>query len=158
VVAGSRRTNQLPEVIRVDETKFKVITTLRGVGKQVYDCVDGKYKFREPMAGLFTFRGLPAGIHGAPSAPSSPLWADFDGSRVVGDTTSPEFHSDPFGGPSNVNWLKVPAAATAGTGGVLSNVKFIQRIDTRGGAAPSTCGAPTVAVDYATNYVFWAPK
>jgi hypothetical protein len=48
--------------------------------------------------------------------------------------------------------------STAGTGGAFSNVEFVQRIDTRGGVAPKTCGAPTVAVDYATNYVFWAPK
>lgn len=66
-------------MIQVDETKFKVVETLRGVGKQVYDCVGGTYSFREPMAGLFTTRGLPAGIHGA-----GPFWADFDGSKVVG--------------------------------------------------------------------------
>jgi Protein of unknown function (DUF3455) len=46
------------------------------------------------------------------------------------------------------------------TTGVFNNVLFIQRIDTRGGVAPTgTCSAPTTAaVDYVANYVFWAPK
>ena len=41
---------------------------------------------------------------------------------------------------------------------MFSTVKFVQRIDTKGGVAPKTCTAPTIAVDYSTNYVFWAPK
>jgi Protein of unknown function (DUF3455) len=46
------------------------------------------------------------------------------------------------------------------TTGVFSNVTFIQRLDTRGGVAPTgPCTAPrTVAVDYSANYVFWAAK
>ncbi len=47
-------------------------------------------------------------------------------------------------------------AASTGTG-VFSNVNFIQRIDTRGGAS-ATMRRSTVAVDYTANYVFWAPK
>src|SRR5207342_310527 len=60
---------KLPAAIQVDEKQFKVVETLFGAGKQVYDCTSGTYKFREPMAGLFTLRGLPAGIHGA-----GPFW------------------------------------------------------------------------------------
>jgi Protein of unknown function (DUF3455) len=154
-IAASGRTgitpnSQLPELIRVDESKFKVVETLRGVGKQVYDCVGGTYVFREPIAGLVTLRLVPAGIHGA-----GPFWAGFDGSKVIGK--SPVSAPSPAG-PSNIPWLKVTAASTAGTGGVFSNVAFIQRTDTRGGVAPTTCGAPTVAVDYMTIYVFWAPR
>jgi Protein of unknown function (DUF3455) len=154
-IAASTRTGitpnaQLPEAIRVDESTYKVVETLRGVGKQVYDCVDGAYKFREPIAGLVSLRLAPAGIHGA-----GPFWASFDGSKVIG--TSPVSAPSPAG-PSNIAWLKVTAASTAGVGGVFSNVTFIQRTDTRGGAAPATCGAPTVAVDYTTIYVFWALK
>jgi Protein of unknown function (DUF3455) len=154
-VAASARTGitpnaQLPAAIQVDENAFKVVETLRGVGKQVYDCVDGAYKFREPIAGLVTLRLAPAGIHGA-----GPFWASFDGSKVIG--TSPVAVPSPAG-PTNITWLKVTAASTAGTGGVFSKVAFIQRTDTRGGVAPAGCGAPTVSVDYTTIYVFWAPK
>ncbi len=141
---------QLPEAIRVDETKFRVVATQRGVGKQVYDCKGTTFGFREPIAGLLNSRGVPTGIHGA-----GPFWADFDGSKVVG--TSPVSVPSPAG-PSNVAWLKVTAASTAGTG-VFGKVAFIQRVDTRGGVAPASCTEPaTASVDYVTNYVFWAPK
>jgi hypothetical protein len=64
------------------------------------------------------------------------------------------------GGAKNVPWLKLVGTPTPNTTGVFSNVTFIQRLDTRGGAAPAgTCTAPsTVAVDYTANYVFWAKK
>jgi Protein of unknown function (DUF3455) len=154
-IAASARTgitpnSQLPPAIQVDEAAFKIVDTQRGIGKQVYDCVGGTYRFREPIAGLVSLRLVPTGIHGA-----GPFWASFDGSKVVG--TSPVASPSPAG-PGNIPWLKVTAASTAGTGGVFSNVAFIQRTDTRGGVAPATCGAPTVAVDYTTIYVFWAPK
>jgi hypothetical protein len=50
-IAASARTGitpnaQLPAAIQVDESMFKVVETLRGVGKQVYDCTNGKYMFR----------------------------------------------------------------------------------------------------------------
>jgi Protein of unknown function (DUF3455) len=145
----------LPAAIKVDETQFKVVSTMRGIGKQVYDCgSDGKYPVspREPVAGLVSTRGVPTGIHGA-----GPFWASFDGSRVTGTGNGSTPSSDPS---KNVPWLRVAATATFGEGGVFSNVKFIQRTDTRGGVAPTTpCTAPsTVAVDYSTYYVFWVPK
>jgi hypothetical protein len=158
-------TNPNPlDAVAVDTTKYKIVTTLHGVGKQVYDCSGTTYKFREPMAGLFTSRGIPAGIHGAPTAPTSPFWANFDGSRVVGDTSggTPGFaFFDPNNG-RDVKWLRVPVPAppvvgNAGTG-VFGAVRFIQRINTQGGVAPAKCDAPTVSVNYATDYVFWVDK
>lgn len=144
---------QLPEPIRVDENAFKIVNVLRGVGKQIYDCdtAQGKFVLREPVADLFTAGSVPAGIHGA-----GPFWADFDGSRVVGQP-GPVSAPSP-NGPSNIAWLKVTAASAAGVDGVLSKVAFVQRVDTRGGVAPASCTASaTTAVDYTTNYVFWAP-
>ena len=56
------------------------MATLRGVGKQVYDCkADGlTYELRR-RAGCRTDtpRGAPVGIHG-----QGPFWAHFDGSKV----------------------------------------------------------------------------
>jgi hypothetical protein len=44
-----------------------------------------------------------------------------------------------------------------GAGGVFTNVKIIQRIDTKGGLAPASCtGNGVLAVNYVANYVFWA--
>ena len=149
---GGTPNSQLPVAIQVDETKFKVVASFVGIGKQVYDCnTGGPFTFREPVAGLLS-RGVQAAIHG-----KGPFWASFDGSRVeasgVGNAPSP----DPA---RNVAWLKLASTSTAGVAGVFSNVTFVQRLDTRGGVAPTgTCTAPkTVAVDYTANYVFWAKK
>lgn len=139
--------------IYVDDTKFKIVASLRGVGKQVYDCnTGGTYTFREPIAGLFTSRGIPAAIHG-----KGPFWANFDGSHVDGSAAVSLPSPDPT---KNVPWLKLVGTPTPNTTGVFSNVAFIQRIDTRGGVAPTgTCTAPnTAAIDYTANYIFWAPK
>ncbi len=71
---------------QVDDTQFKIVASLRGVGKQVYDCATsgGAFVFREPVAGLFTSRGIPAAIHG-----KGPFWANFDGSRVEAPAPRP---------------------------------------------------------------------
>jgi hypothetical protein len=146
--------------IQVDESQNKIVASLVGVGKQIYDCKADNtgYAFREPAAGLFTSRGIPAAIHG-----KGPFWTNFDGSHVDGalvQSVLPPVLADQT---KNIAWLLLkgsqPQTPNATTG-VFSNVSFIQRIDTRGGLAPTTpCTAPrTVAVDYTANYVFWAPK
>jgi hypothetical protein len=147
---------KLPVNIQVDEKQFKIVATLRGVGKQIYDCKGGSYAFREPAAGLFTLRGIPAGIHG-----KTPFWTNFDGSRVEGTGAIPASPTPPGATPNDVPWLKLAAVnppPPQGTGGVFTNVKFIQRIDTKGGQPPTTSctGDAVLAVNYAANYVFWA--
>jgi hypothetical protein len=157
--AGVTPDANVPVDIRVGEG-FTVVASLRGVGKQIYDCKDGAFTFREPAAGLFTSRGVPAAIHG--KGPSGPFWTNFDGSRVDGAVLKSVPSPDPAppAPAKNIPWLKLAATPTADTTGVFSNVLFIQRIDTRGGLAPTgTCtGTKTVAVDYVANYVFWAKK
>jgi len=146
---------KVPDAVQVKDPTLKIVATLHGVGKQIYDCTPGNpYVLREPAAGLFTSRGVPTGIHGQGPGPG-PFWTAFDGSRVDGTrvaVATPEGAS-----PKDIPWVLL-SATPHGTGGVFSNVKSIQRIDTKGGAAPASCGAPTVAVDYTANYVFWAPK
>ncbi len=143
---------QLPAAIQVDETQNKVVASFVGIGKQVYDCNAGTaFVFREPVAGLLS-RGVQAAIHG-----KGPFWASFDGSRVDGAPAGSAPSPDPT---KNIPWLKVAGTPVGNTTGIFSNVKFIQRLDTRGGVAPAgPCTAPkTVAVDYTANYAFWAPK
>ena len=60
--------------------------------------------------------------------------------------------------PNDIPWLQVTQGQHRRARGVFGNVAFIQRIDTRGGVAPTTLHRAHVAVDYSTNYVFWAPK
>jgi hypothetical protein len=144
----------LPDAIKVDETQFKVVASFVGIGKQVYDCnaAGTAFVFREPVAGLLS-RGVQAAIHG-----KGPFWASFDGSHVDGSPTTPPSSAQPD--PKSIPWLKLIGTSTPNATGVFSNVKFIQRLDTRGGLAPAgPCTAPkTVAVDYTANYVFWASK
>ncbi len=152
-VASAGAQAKVPVEIRVDETQFKVVASFVGIGKQVYDCnaAGTAFTFREPVAGLLS-RGVQAAIHG-----KGPFWASFDGSRVDGAPAGSAPSPDPT---KNIPWLKVAGTPVGNTTGIFSNVKFIQRLDTRGGVAPAgPCTAPkTVAVDYTANYVFWAPK
>jgi hypothetical protein len=144
----------VPAPIQVKEETNKIVATLRGVGKQIYDCNGGTYKFREPAAVLFNLRAAQAGIHG-----KGPFWTLFDGSKVTIDPLVKAVADTSISGTtSNVPWLLV-TVTHEGTGGALSNVTLVQRIDTRGGLAPASCsGSQTLAVDYSANYVFWAPK
>jgi Protein of unknown function (DUF3455) len=155
--AGVTSSGNVPVDIQVP-AGYKIVASLRGVGKQIYDCSPGgAFTFREPAAGLFTSRGVPAAIHG--KGPSGPFWTNFDGSRVDGAVLKSVPSPDPAppAPAKNIPWLKLAATPTGATG-VFSHVEFIQRIDTRGGVAPAgTCSVPTtVAVDYTANYVFWA--
>ena len=139
--------------IHVEESTNIIVATLRGVGKQIYDCNAGTYKFREPAAVLFNLRAGQAGIHG-----KGPFWTLFDGSKVTIRPTVPAVPDTTNSGTtSNVPWLLV-TVDHEGIGGALSNVTLVQRIDTKGGLPPAACTTPTVSVDYSANYVFWAPK
>ena len=56
--AGVTPDANVPEAVRVGPG-YKIVASLRGVGKQIYDCNGAAYAFREPAAGLFTSRGVP---------------------------------------------------------------------------------------------------
>ena len=161
--AGVTPESGLPPAVQiasqgVDPTQYTIVASLRGVGKQVYDCgTNGAFPpaSREPEAALFTSRGIPTAIHG-----KGPFWAAFDGSHVDGAKVAQADSPDPT---RNIPWLLLKGTPNPGPDvqtGLFSHVAFIQRIDTRGGVAPTgSCTAPkTVAVDYTANYVFWAKR
>jgi hypothetical protein len=152
--SGVTPNSKLDPTIRVNEEENKIGVVLRGSGKQVYDCTDGVWKLREPVATLSTLRGAPVGIHGV-----GPFWASFDGSRVNGSAAVTSPQPPPPPASRNVAWLKL-VGSSVGTGGVFSKITFIQRIDTKGGATPTSgcTGTATIAVDYSTIYVFWTKK
>jgi hypothetical protein len=83
---------------------------------------------------------------------------------VPGDVADSSFDPD-FVAVGAVAWLKVTATGTEDgpTGGdILSKTTFIQRLNTRGGLAPSTgCASPSnignlAFVDYTADYFFYA--
>jgi len=126
-------------------------------GDQVYTCKEGvtqyEWVLKAPDAQLFDKDGKPFGKHFA-----GPSWEANDGSRVSGQMVavvpSPDANSIP--------WLLVKVVSHEGTG-VLARVNFIQRLNTKGGKAPSSgCDESHAAqerrVPYSADYVFYSPK
>ncbi len=149
VAAPAART--VPDALAVPDGQRVVLKTI-GVGVQVYDCLDGSWRFREPAATLGRGRSA-LGIHFA-----GPNWQSLrDGSRVTGRLRTGVAAPRPG---RDIPWLLLEAAANVGSG-VFADVDFVQRLDTRGGVAPpGACDPvtrPSVAVPYRSTYVFWAP-
>ena len=129
-----------------------------GKGAQIYDCKPSAadpavltWTFREPAAVLYGRGGHAVGIHFR-----GPTFESFDGSSVLaaGDRSTPA--PDPS---RAIAWLRLKAVTNQGDG-VLARVDYVQRIETRGGVAPTEACDPagdrTVAVPYRARYVFYA--
>jgi Protein of unknown function (DUF3455) len=152
--AGSRPP-AVPPAIQVPAGQ-EVVLDVVGKGVQIYDCRPSTadpnvhaWTFREPAAVLYGHRGRPVGIHFR-----GPTFESFDGSSVVGalEDSAPS----PTG---SIPWLLLAAASNQGDG-VLGQVDYVQRLETRGGVAPAGACDPardaTVAVPYRARYVFYA--
>jgi hypothetical protein len=151
--AGSRPP-EVPAAIQVPGGQ--VVLEVAGKGVQIYDCKPSAtdpgvltWTFREPAAVLYGRGGHAVGIHYR-----GPTFESFDGSSVTGTLQA----SVPAPVPGAVPWLLLRAVANQGDG-VLAGVDYVQRLDTRGGAAPAgTCDPAadsTVAVPYRARYVFY---
>ena len=154
--AGGSRPPQVPEEIQIP-AGHKVVLDVTGKGVQIYDCrpsaadpTVNAWTLREPAAVLSGHRGRPVGIHFR-----GPTFESFDGSSVTGTLQA----SVPAPEPGAIPWLLLRAVANQGDG-VLGQVDFVQRLETRGGVAPTGACDPasdrTVAVPYRARYVFYA--
>jgi hypothetical protein len=134
-----------------------LLVQVHAKGDQVYTCKNDAEKFmwtlKAPDAQLFDKDNKPFGKHFA-----GPSWQANDGSKVtgkaVGNAPSPDANSIP--------WLLVTVVNRDGNG-VLSSVTSIQRINTRGGKAPTSgCDAThadkELRVPYTADYRFYAQK
>ena len=148
--AGGSKPPTVPAPIAVPAGQ-KVVLDVVGKGVQIYDCNPATlaWTFREPAAVLSGHRRRPVGIHFV-----GPTFESFDGSAVVGarpKSVQPD--------PTAIPWLLLEADANRGDG-VLSQVDYVQRLETRGGLAPAGACDPaedaTVAVPYRARYVFYA--
>ncbi len=143
--------SKLPPEVRVPDGYYPVLESV-GRGVQIYDCVDGAWKFREPTAAIFDVRSdKVVAIHYA-----GPTWQSIrDGSKVVGAVKARRDAPNP---QSDIPWLLLQATSTAGPG-VFAEVQYIQRLATEGGVAPAgACSAgQSVSVPYKADYEFWAP-
>lgn len=127
---------------------------LKAEGVQTYRCgsLDGTgyaWKFVAPTAVLRGENGLVV-QHG-----SGPTWAAPDGSRIVGEVIS----SRPSPSLDSIAWLQLKTHSVGGTG-LLSQTRFINRIDTEGGKPnPAECSKSkqghTIDVPYKAVYVFY---
>lgn len=149
---------KVPAAVQVPEGQVQVLETV-GVGVQIYDCVDGAWRFREPKAALFLKQGGEGRSHRVGIHYVGPTWESTeDGSKVVGavqaSAAAPRSERD-------IPWLLLRATSNSGTG-VFGEVDYIQRLDTKGGVAPTgPCDAarrPSVSVPYKATYAFWAPE
>ena len=145
----------VPDAIRVPAGQ-EVVLDVVGKGVQIYDCKPSAtdpavlaWTFREPAAVLYGHRQRPVGIHFR-----GPTFESFDGSSVVGALEA----SVPAPHPGAVPWLLLRAVSNQGDG-LLGQVDFVHRIETRGGVAPAGACDPakdaTVAVPYRARYVFY---
>jgi hypothetical protein len=143
--------SNLPPELRVPDGYKRVLESV-GRGVQIYDCVDGAWRFREPTAALVDQRtDKVVAIHYV-----GPTWQSIrDGSKVVGSVKARRDAPTP---QRDIAWLLLQATSTVGTG-LFAEVEYIHRLDTRGGVAPAgpcTTGE-TASVPYQATYEFWAP-
>lgn len=126
-------------------------------GVQIYECAAKPdapstfaWTFRAPEAVLTDRAGQPIGKHYA-----GPTWESVDRSTVVGEVAV----RDPGPDGSAIPWLLLTAKSTTGAGD-FGATKSIQRVNTRGGVAPSMpCSAANakqvVRVPYTATYYFY---
>jgi hypothetical protein len=86
---------------------------------------------------------------------AGPTWQSKDGSQVKGKVVSQAVPD-----PNSIPWLLLTAVDHSGTG-VLSDVRTIQRLNTKGGKAPSAgCDAQHLGdkaeVNYTADYYFYS--
>jgi Protein of unknown function (DUF3455) len=147
----------VPENLRVpDGQSLRLRMAARGA--QVYTCKAKaaepavfEWVLKAPDAELFDRVGAKVGRHYA-----GPTWESADGSRVAGEV----MERSPVQGA--VPLLLLRARSNEGAG-ALASVKYIQRLDTKGGLAPPAgCDAEHAGtearVEYSANYDFYGPK
>lgn len=128
---------------------YSLVARSYAVGVQIYRWNGSQWSFVAPSATLYADADLDnlIGTHFA-----GPTWLSNGGSSVVAarvDGCTPDAGSIP--------WLLLRATATDGEG-LFSKVRYIQRVNTAGGNAPSTPGRANgmvVRVPYTTEYYFY---
>jgi hypothetical protein len=144
---------QLPSQLQPPADQ-KLLFQVHAKGDQVYSCkADGTWTLKAPDAQLFDKDDKPFGKHFA-----GPSWQANDGSKVVGKALA----NAPSPDPQSIPWLLVNVVSHDGNG-VLTPATTIQRLNTKGGKAPSSgCDAAHVdqetRVPYTADYVFFGAK
>jgi Protein of unknown function (DUF3455) len=120
-------------------------------GAQIYVCrtkgATNEWAFKAPEAELVDAENRPFAKHYA-----GPTWEATDGSKAVGKVLA----NAPAPTAGAIPWLLLSAESSGS--GELAGVRFVQRVHTSGGVAPSG-SCPTVGaeqrVDYTADYIFY---
>ena len=145
----------LPEPVRVPAGQ-KMMMSATGVGELTYECREKKdtagafeWAFVGPVAKLYSSDKKEVGKYYA-----GPTWESTDGSKVTGKqvAVSPS-------APGNIPLQLVKADPATGSG-AMTGVSYIQRLNTKGGVAPTTACTGTTKgarqqVAYEADYVFY---
>ncbi len=129
-------------------------------GVQIYECKKSgdsasefQWVFKAPEAELYAVSGSRIARHYA-----GPSWEALDGSKVVGQVKAQYASPD----PNAISWLLLSATSNSGKG-IFTQTASIQRINTKGGKAPTAgCGQAQLGkvtrVPYTATYNFYNPK
>lgn len=148
----------LPEPVRVPAGNVLKLETV-GIGEITYECREKKdmagafeWAFVVPVATLVDMKKATVGKYYG-----GPTWEANDGSKVTGKqlAVAPA-------GAGNIPLQLVKADPAMGNG-AMTGVSYIQRLETRGGVAPSaTCDAASKGVKqqvkYEAKYAFYAQQ
>lgn len=142
-----------PPNVSLDPPQAERVMTLAASGVQNYSCeFDAQQRlgwvFKSPQATLYDASGHAAVRHGA-----GPSWEAEDGSRIVGRVLAQQ----PSETRASIPQLLLETHSTAGTG-TLSAVRYVQRLHTVGGLAPTApCSTEHQAGSspYLADYVFY---
>jgi hypothetical protein len=122
-------------------------------GVQIYTCEASGDEFRwtldHPEAELLDEKGQNIGRHFA-----GPSWEMIDHSRMSGKIAGRKASPD-----GSIPWMLISAESHTGSG-MLQHVEYVQRVNTKGGIAPTTgCDAAHAKaksrVPYTATYIFY---
>ena len=145
----------LPEAVRVPAGHKQSGYTVTSGGEITYECREKKtgagheWAFVAPVATLTNSQGKVVGKYYA-----GPTWEYNDGSKFTGKQVAVA------PGETGAIPLQLVKADPSTGNGALSNVTYIQRLNTKGGVAPALpCGAAQAGqkqvVKYQADYVFY---
>jgi hypothetical protein len=143
--------NPVPPAVQVPAGQV-LIGDFLGKGVQVYRCAAGAWVFVEPAANLVGWTKSPPSFATAVHF-RGPSWESTDDGSLV---EAKAIASSPVTG--SIPQLLLQSTSNRGDG-VFGHVSYLQRLATRGGAAPAgTCTeGQTTGVRYAAEYRFYTP-
>lgn len=145
---------QTPKNLQVPSNQQLVLkTTARG--SQIYICkateIPNRFEWtlKAPAAGLFDDQNQLLGQHYA-----GPTWEASDGSKVLGEVKAKADAPK----TKTIPWLLLAARSHSGNG-IMSQISWIQRVNTVGGVAPKECDRTyqnrEISINYTADYYFY---